>query len=193
MKSGDFSDYRNLTTGAVVPIYDPWTQCGITNPGTGAYNGDCGVVPNRLTFPGNIIPQNRISPIARKYLAFPAYPDPTVAGPWKTENWEHNAQVGGNNDQVSFRGDYNLSQNQRVLGRYTRFESTNLSVDLYGNGQRQGDPDSTEHIVTTQVRAAHTYPLNSRTVLDVRFGYLHWDYDRTPGNLGVNLVQTLGL
>ena len=28
MKNGDFSDYRNLTTGAVVPIYDPWTQCG---------------------------------------------------------------------------------------------------------------------------------------------------------------------
>ena len=35
MKAGDFSDYRNVTTGAVVPIYDPWTQCGITNPGTG--------------------------------------------------------------------------------------------------------------------------------------------------------------
>jgi hypothetical protein len=193
MKAGDFSDYRNLTTGAVVPIYDPWTQCGITNPGSGAYNGDCGVVPNRLQFPGNIIPQNRISPIAKKYLAFPAYPDPTVAGPWKTENWEHNAQVGGNNDQVSVRGDYNLSQNQRVLGRYTRFESTNLSVDLYGNGQRQGDPYSPEHFITTQMMAAHTYTLNSRTVLDVRFGYLHWDYDRTPGNMGTNLVQTLGL
>src|SRR5439155_19323366 len=51
MKRGDFSDYRNLTTGAVVPIYDPWTQCGINNPGTGVYNGNCGVVPNRLQFP----------------------------------------------------------------------------------------------------------------------------------------------
>ena len=30
MRNGDFSDYRNLTTGAVVPIYDPWTQCGST-------------------------------------------------------------------------------------------------------------------------------------------------------------------
>ena len=116
-----------------------------------------------------------------------------MAGPWKTENWEHNAQVGGNNDQMSFRGDYNLSQNQRVLARYTRFESTNLSVDLYGNGQRQGDPYSPEHFITTQVMAAHTYTLNSRTVMDVRFGYLQWDYDRTPGNMGTNLVQTLGL
>ena len=38
MKAGDFSDYRNVTTGAVVPIYDPWTQCGITNPGNGIIN-----------------------------------------------------------------------------------------------------------------------------------------------------------
>ena len=36
MRSGDFSDYRNVATGAVVPIYDPWTQCGINNPGTGS-------------------------------------------------------------------------------------------------------------------------------------------------------------
>src|SRR5205823_4145131 len=59
MKIGDFSDYRNLATGAVVPIYDPWTQCGIANPGTGVYNGDCGTVPSRLQFPDNIIPDNR--------------------------------------------------------------------------------------------------------------------------------------
>jgi hypothetical protein len=175
MKRGDFSDYRNLATGAVVPIYDPWTQCGIVNPGTRGYNGDCGTVPNRLPFPGNIIPANRISPIARKYLDFPVFAEPTVPGPWRTENFERNLPVGGDNDQLSFRGDYNLSQKQRVLGRYTRFESTNLGVDVYGNGQRQGDPYSPEHFVTTQVMAADTYTLNSSTVLDVRFGFLHWD------------------
>jgi hypothetical protein len=193
MKRGDFSDYRNLTSGAVVPLYDPWTQCGINNPGTGVYNGDCGTVPNRLQFPGNIIPANRISSIARKYLDFPVFADPTVSGRWRTENWERNASVGGDNDQLSLRGDYNLSQTQRVLGRYTRFESTNVPVDLFGNGQRQGDPYSPEHFITTQVMAADTYTLGAHTVLDVRFGFLRWDYDRTPGNLGINLVQTFGL
>ena len=85
MKRGDFSDYRNLATGAVVPIYDPWTQCGIVNPGTGAYNGDCGTVPNRLQFPGNIIPPNRSAP-SLDYLDFPVYAEPTVPGAWRTEN-----------------------------------------------------------------------------------------------------------
>jgi outer membrane receptor protein involved in Fe transport len=190
MKAGDFSDYRNLSSGNVVPIYDPWTQCGITNPGTGAYNGDCGTVPNRRQFSGNVIPANRISPIARRYLDFPVYAEPTVPGRWRTENFQRNQSTGGDNDQISIRGDYNLNQQQRLLGRYTRFESTNLPIDLYGNGQRTGAP---EHFVTTQIMAANTYTLNASTVLDVRFGYLHWDYDRTPGNLGINLVESFGL
>jgi outer membrane receptor protein involved in Fe transport len=192
MRAGDFSDFRNTTTGAIVPIYDPWTQCGINNPGTGAYNGDCGTVPNRLQFPGNQIPANRINPIARQLLAFPIYADPTVSGQWRNNNFEKNAQIGGTNNQFNLRGDYNLSQNVRAIGRYTIFESTNAPVDLYGNGQLNGDPYSPEHFITTQAMAASTWTINSSTVFDARFGFLRWDYDREPGNLGINLTQQFG-
>jgi hypothetical protein len=194
MKAGDFSDYRG-TGQTVVPIYDPWTQCGINNPGTGVFNGVCGApgVPNRQQFPGNIIPANRISPIAKKFLNFPIYAEPTVAGRWTTNNFEKNASIGGDNNQFNGRADYNLSQNQRIIGRYTRFDSTNLPVDVYGNGQTNGDPYSPEHFITTQVMAAHTYTFNSSTVMDVRFGVMRWDYDRTPGNLGTDPVATFGL
>jgi hypothetical protein len=192
MRNGDFSDDRNVLTGNVVPIYDPWTQCGIVNPGTGVYNGNCGTVPTRRQFPGNIIPADRISPIARKLLEFPIYADPTVPGRWTNNNFERNASIGGDNDQINVRGDYNLSQSQRLLARYTRWENSNLPVDIYGNGQTHGDPYSPEHFVTTQAMIADTYTINSSTVLDVRFGFLRFDYDRTPGNLGTNLVQTFG-
>ncbi len=194
MKAGDFSDYRG-SGSTVVPIYDPWTQCGINNPGTGAFNGVCGApgVPNRQQFPGNIIPSSRISPIARNFLNFPIYAEPTVAGRWTTNNFERNASIGGDNNQVNVRADYNVSQNNRIIGRYTRFDSTNLPVDVYGNGQTQGDPYSPEHFITTQAMVADTYTFNSSTVLDVRFGWMRWDYDRTPGNLGTNIVSTFGL
>ena len=131
MKNGDFSDYRGSGT-TVVPIYDPWTQCGINNPGTGVFNGVCGApgVPNRQQFPSNIIPANRISPIAKKFLNFPIYAEPTVAGRWTTNNFEKNASIGGDNNQVNVRADYNMSQNNRIIGRYTRFDSTNLPVDV---------------------------------------------------------------
>jgi hypothetical protein len=192
MRNGDFSDFRNLQTGQVVPIYDPWTQCGTVNPGTGVYNGDCGTVPARLQFPGNIIPQDRINPISRALLNFPIYAEPTEAGPWKTQNFVRNAQVGGDNSQINLRMDYNVNQNQRLIGRITRFESTNLPVDVYGNGQRNGDPYSPEHFITTQVMIANTQTINPSTVFDMRFGFLRWDYDRTPGNLGINLVDRFG-
>ncbi len=194
MKAGDFSDYRG-SGQTVVPIYDPWTQCGINNPGTGVFNGVCGApgVPNRQQFPGNIIPANRISPIAKKFLDFPIYAEPTVAGRWTTNNFERNTSIGGDNNQVNVRADYNMSQNNRIIGRYTRFDSTNLPVDTYGNGQTNGDPYSPEHFITTQVMLADTHTLNSSTVLDVRFGLMRWDYDRTPGNLGTDPVSTFGL
>ena len=193
MKAGDFSDYRGSGQN-VVPIYDPWTQCGIVNPGTGIANPACAAgVPQRQQFPGNIIPANRISPIAKKFLAWPIYAEPTVAGRWTTNNFERNASIGGDNNQVNVRADYNQSQNNRIIGRYTRFDSTNLPVDVYGNGQTNGDPYSPEHFITTQIMAADTYTFNSSTVLDVRFGMMRWDYDRTPGNLGTDPVATFGL
>ena len=40
---------------------------------------------------------------------------------------------------------------------------------------------------------ADTHTFNTSTVLDVRFGFIRWDYDRTPGNLGIDLVSTFGL
>ena len=64
---------------------------------------------------------------------------------------------------------------------------------MYGNGQTYGDPYSPEHFITTQVMVADTHTFNSSTVLDVRFGLIRWDYDRTPGNLGTDLVSTFGL
>ena len=149
-------------------------------------------MPNRLQFPGNIIPANRINSIARSLLAFPIYADPTVSGPWRNNNFETNAQIGGDNNQLNFRGDYNVSQNVRLIGRYTRMDSTNAPVDLYGNGQLNGDPYSPEHFITTQAMLASTWTLNSTTVFDARVGFLRWDYDREPGNLGINLTQQFG-
>ena len=154
-----------MATGAVVPIYDPWTQCGINNPGTGSYNGDCGVVPNRLQFPGNIVPASRISPIAQKLLAFPIYANPTVSGRWVPNNFERNVSTGGDNDQYNIRGDYNLRQNQRLIGRYTRWESSNLPVDTYGNGQTDGDlyiARALHHDAGDDCRHAHAQLVDGR-------------------------------
>jgi hypothetical protein len=186
---GDFSGYLNAS-GAQIPIYDPLTQCGQYS------NAACGSgTVQREPFPGNIIPANRINPVAAKILAFPEYGLPNTPGQPFTNNlnYARNASTGGNNDQINIRGDHQLSQKQRLLARYTRWNSTNLPVDVYGNGLRNGDPFSPEAFVTTSAVLADTYVFNPTTIFDIRAGFLRWDYARTPGTLGIDESAALGL
>ena len=187
--AGDFSNYRG-TNGAVVPIYDPLTTCGqLTNPACGSAT----IV--RTPFPGNVIPANRINPVAKKLVDFPLFAQPTGPGDPFTQNnnFARNASTGGDNDQGNFRGDWNISSAQRAFARYTRWKSSNLPVDVFGNKQRNGDPFSPEAFITDQAVLTDTYSLNATTVLDVRLGFMRWFYQRTPGNLGILPGKTFGL
>jgi len=187
--SGDFSDYRG-TNGVVVPIYDPLTTCGQLN------NAACGSgTIQRTPFAGNVIPASRINPVAQKLMAFPLFALPTGSGDPFTHNnnFARNAATGGDNDQVNFRGDWNVSSKQRAFARYTKWKSSNLPVDVYGNKQRNGDPFSPEAFTTDHAVLADTYSLNASTVLDLRLGFMRWFYQRTPGNLGILPGKTFGL
>ena len=187
--AGDFSEYRG-TTGNVIPIYDPLTTCGQLD------NSPCGTgTVQRSQFPNNMIPSSRINSVAKKFLDFPIYAKPTGSGDLYTHNnnFAKNVATGGNNDQGNFRGDWNISENQRAFARYTRWKSMNLPVDVYGNKQRNGDPFSPEAFTTDQAVLTDTYSLGATTILDARLGFMRWFYQRTPGNLGVGLSQTFGL
>jgi hypothetical protein len=183
--TGDFSGYKNAS-GAVIPIYDPNTQCGAYN------NPACGTT-QRTQFPGNVIPQSRINPVAAKLLAFPLYAKPNGDGQAFTHNlnFNKNASTGGDNDQMNIRGDHQLTEKQRLLARFTRWSSSNLPVTPYDNGMRNGDPYSPEHFVTTQAVLADTWVLNPNQILDVRAGVTRWYYTRIPGSLGTD-EATLG-
>ena len=193
-RGGDFSNFRNKN-GDVIPIYDPLTQCGAY--GNPACTADqlMGTVPQRQQFPGNIIPADRISPVAKAFLNFPIYGAPNRPGEQYTQlqNYAVNRVTGGDNDQGNLRIDYNLSDRQRLFGRFTEFVSRNLSADVYGNGQLNGDPISPEAYTTKQVALGDTFTINPTTVLDVRLGYMRWNYQRTPGNLGIDIPANFGL
>ena len=175
---GDFSALSTI-------IYDPLTQCGAYgNPACTAAQL-ANTAPQRSPFPGNIIPAARINPVAKAYANFPYFALPTDPG--FVNNFNRYANAGGNNDQINVRGDQNISDKQRLFLRYTRWESRNPKVDVYGNGQSAGDPQSPEHFVTTQAVVADTYAFNATTVLDVRIGFMRWFYDRIPGNVGIDI------
>ena len=109
MYGGDFSGYKN-SSGAVIPIYDPLTQCGQYN------NAGCGSgTIQRTPFPNNVIPASRIDPVAAKIVGFPMFSPPNQPGQPFTDiiNYSKDAASGGNNDQVNGRFDYTASTKLR--------------------------------------------------------------------------------
>jgi hypothetical protein len=91
--------------GRAPAIYDPAT--------TTIVNG----VTTRTAFPGNIIPANRMDPVARTLLD--RYPLPTSAG--TANNYRRVADEEVNQNQYDARVDHRLSDNDQLFGRLSRF------------------------------------------------------------------------
>jgi len=188
MYTGDFSGYKNAS-GAVIPIYDPLTQCGQYG------NAACGTgTIQRAPFPGNIIPANRIDPVSAKIVAFPMFAPPNQPGQPFTNNinYSKNAVSGGDNDQYNGRFDWTVSEKLRVFGRYTRWSSANTPFVPFNNGIYGGDPYSPETFVTTQGVMGATYLISPTTILDVRASYGRWNYLRVQPFTGINMAKTFG-
>ena len=81
----------------------------------------------------NIIPANRISPIAQKILAF--LPAPTRAG--LTSNFEKPTSQTKSIDQFDIKTDYVIGPNDRMFVRYSYQTATVFDPGLYGLSARQ--------------------------------------------------------
>ncbi|MFZ0520837.1 MAG: TonB-dependent receptor [Candidatus Acidiferrales bacterium] len=176
--NGDFSNYRDAN-GNVIPIYDPrTTSCGqIGNP--------CapGQVPTRTQFPGNMIPSTRFDPVAdyfRQDGRLFAAPNIPAGNPITNQfNFLTNASVGGNNDQINFRGDWNISEKQRMFARYTRWAFDELPQDPYQNQTYWFDLDP-QKFTTNSIVWGDTYTFNPTTIFDIRVSYLRFKYFQGP-------------
>ena len=113
--SGNLSQYLGKVIGtdalgnsiAQGQVYDPAT--------TRVVNGQT----VRDPFPGNIIPSNRIDPIALKLLnEFPSATNSNLS-----QNYQDAASTGGNIHRYDIRGDENISSTNRVFGRWSDYVS----------------------------------------------------------------------
>src|SRR5579864_7022811 len=183
--TGNFAGYLN-SAGAQIPIYDPFsTTC--PNPNN---LSTC----TRTRFQNNQIPGSMLNSVSSKIIGFPEYALPNTAGQLYTNNFNfaRNVATGGNNDQINARLDDQVSTKQRILARFTRLDSSNQPVNVYGNGFLNGDPYSPEAYVTTQAVLADTYIFSPTKVLDVRAAFTRWYYTRIPGTLGTNESTAVG-
>ena len=173
-RGGDFSTTRN-TAGQIVPIYDPLT--------TRTVNG--AIV--RDPFPGNVIPADRISPVARAMLA--AMPVPAAG---KSFNGQATLDDGPQN-QETLKVDQRWMDSWTMTGMYAHQYTKEPGSAFYGpHGSVPGDPSASTLFRTVDFVALNNiFMPSASTAIAVRYGYNR--FKDFGGNYPAFDAGTLGL
>ncbi len=133
MLTGDFSQAR-LSDGRAVTIYDPSTTSGANF--------------TRTPFPGNVIPSNRIDPVARNVMKF--LPPPNLANVTALGVVNYTRTDGSRVDKTSysFRGDHNFSDKNRFFARYSYDDTPFNRAPVYGEQYKNIAPTAGPQVFT---------------------------------------------
>ncbi len=190
LASGNFSSFAcapGQTTGCVT-IYDPLTRVAGTGPVASGGNGCAVGAFCAQPFAGNIIPDGRISPVAKAVLTY--WAKPKNAG--LTGNIFDSSLTEKTNpyDNYTFRVDQNITDKNHLFVRGSYYDRVSAYNDYTGTPYvgvnflfkaRQGVIDD-----------VHTF--NSTTFLNLRFGYNRFirGQDQEPDAQGFDLTQLWG-
>jgi len=150
-RNGDFSALLPLG----IQIFDPATAR--------LENGQV----RRDAFPGNVIPANRLSPVAREILKY--YPLPNQAGNAQGQNnYIANNPRGDDFYSVNFRGDHQFNNSNKTFVRYSR----NSRTEYRGawTGEQNGALPTGNFLFRKNdaVTGDHVWTINPTTVLNLR-------------------------
>jgi len=176
LKNGDFSAYAGS-----IKIFDPLT---------GTFAG--GTVTNRTQFTNNIIPANRISPVAKAVLAFMGSPKQAAPSGFLTNNIRDSTLAETLNPpyrNYTARIDQNIGEKDKFFGRYSWY-NRNSTYNNYTNSIYVGDRFL---FISKQAVLDDVHTFNSRTVLNLRYGFNRFirGSDAPEGQYGMDLA-TLG-
>lgn len=137
--------------------------------------GDFGTLfPNQIIdpitgkpFPNNVIPPDRIDPIAKKLLQF--FPLPNRPG--RGQNFSANLGEIEDNNKFSARVDHTFSPTNLIFASYTFFRSTGQSVNAFCGSPSLPDLGCNELIKTQVLAIGDTNQFSPNFILDLRFGY----------------------
>jgi Carboxypeptidase regulatory-like domain/TonB-dependent Receptor Plug Domain len=166
---GDFSDLRTAD-GAPVVIFDPLTG---------------------QPFPGNVIPRDRLDPVALAAIAY--YPAPNRAGTSaNASNHAGTSESSLDRDILLGRVDHKPGENDLLTIRYYLNNSGTNVTGSFGNPVADPLADSTD-VRVQSLLAAHTHIFGPSLNNELRATYLRRKFiDRRPG-LGDDLARTIGL
>jgi hypothetical protein len=151
---GDFSHTLNID-GSLRTIYDPYSTK--FDPATGTVT--------RTPFPNNVIPSNRIDPLAAtfaKQFWAPNNPGDNITG---VNNFKKGFIENYDYYNFSDRVDYNINDRWKVFGRVARYNTTDLAGNPTPNNSQLYVPTGTSR-GSTNIGGDAIWSLNARTVVE---------------------------
>jgi hypothetical protein len=171
-RNGDFSK-------APTTIYDPATG----NPdGSG-----------RQPFPGNIIPASRISPIARRLLAF--LPAPNVSAALGQNNYEFLGTREKKTEAADVKLTYQASSHDSLAYRFSFQRPVVFDPGTFGiyGGPSNGGFAGTGTNKTFSTALNWTRTFGASAILDARAGYVYYHNEAFAQGAGLNTSDDVGI
>ena len=180
--AGNFSNLANRA-GTPIPIFDVATTR--ENPGGGGFIRD--------PFPNNIIPSDRLDPLALNFRPF--YPKPNVPplDPANTNNVGLNLGSRTDAKQMTAKGDHQFSDNNRLSVRYILWDHENNRAHT-GNGYfpdligRTRNDDYANHNAVI----SDTHFFGATKINNFKLSIARQFFPFIPGSVGTNPASGLG-
>jgi hypothetical protein len=179
-RNGDFSQ-TFAANGQQIKIFNPFSTRA--NPAGGFI---------RDQFAGNVIPPSMINPVSRNLVKY--YPLPNTTGN-ATTNANNYYNTGGHLNDIDswdIRVDHNITEKQRIFGRYSDRFNNDLPASLFPHDAAIAEGVINQKNYMRNAVADYTYTLNPTTILSGRLGFSRALYYFLNEGLGFN-VSSLGL
>ena len=190
---------QGVTRLSNVPL--PNERVGDFSPAAGAANGvTYGPIIDPTTglpFPGNIIPPDRIDPVAAKIMSMIPLPNVTPPpGPQNRENYLINPKLTNNADNYIARVDWQITQRNSVFVRYSDVPWTRFVPGPFGDSIIDGTGTSAWGRLTQNsqgVALGWTAMISPTMVNSFRLGWgRNWSHGvQTP--FGKNTLSSIGI
>ena len=154
-------------------IYDPFSTRTITagqvDPITGLTATSSGYI--RDPYSGNIIPQAQWDSVSQNIIQGNFWPAANQTGAF---NWGASAAAESHSDEYSIRVDHNLTDNTRLISRWSRKYESKVNVPSYFGSSNPGGPGATNPNNRYNANVGLTHVFNPTFTMSANFGVTRW-------------------
>lgn len=179
-RNGDFSGFKTAT-GGTIQMYDPAS----TTPVGSGYS--------RMPFPGNVIPQSRLDPVAVNTMAYYPLANITASNPFtQANNYEVNTPGLSTERQELVKLDYAISTQDAFSSRYI------LSDNKTNNAGSSIFPDPVSHdridnYSNRNFNISETHTFSSTLINQLNIGLLRNHFPFKALSVGQDIAAKIGL